>query len=80
MAVFMPIIRLCASNSGPPELPGLMAASIWIIDLIIRLLCRLGSDRFRLETIPVVIVRSRPNGLPIAKTLCPTRSFDESAN
>ena len=32
MAVFMPIIRPRLSKSGPPELPGLIAASIWMID------------------------------------------------
>ena len=29
-AVFTPITRPCASTSGPPELPGLMAASVWM--------------------------------------------------
>ena len=71
MAVFMPIMRPWLSSSGPPELPGLMAASIWMIDLIVRLL-RAGSERFRLEMMPVVSVRSRPNGLPMANTRCPT--------
>ena len=33
MAVFMPIIRAWLSSSGPPELPGLIAASIWMICL-----------------------------------------------
>jgi hypothetical protein len=26
----MPITRPCASNIGPPELPGLIAASAWM--------------------------------------------------
>ena len=30
MAVLMPITRPCASTSGPPELPGLIAASVWM--------------------------------------------------
>ncbi len=48
-----------------------------MIDLIDRV-PRICSERLRLETIPVVIVRSRPNGLPIAKTRMPTRRSDES--
>ena len=77
IAVFMPISRCCVSNSGPPELPGLIAASIWMIERIIRRL-RLGIERLRLEMMPVVSVRSRPNGLPMAYTRCPTRSPLES--
>ena len=34
MATFMPIIRPLVSSSGPPELPGFMAASVWMIDFI----------------------------------------------
>ncbi len=30
IAVFMPITRPWASVSGPPELPGLIAASTWM--------------------------------------------------
>ena len=56
-----------SSNNGPPEFPGFIAASVWIIDLIV-LPARVGNDLFRLEMIPVVRVRSRPNGFPIAKT------------
>ena len=72
MAVFMPIIRAWLSRSGPPELPGLIAASIWMIDFSDRPERRLGSDRFRLAMMPVVSVRSSPKGLPMAKTRCPT--------
>ena len=34
MAVFTPISRPALSKSGPPELPGLMAAFVWITPLI----------------------------------------------
>ena len=34
MAVFTPINRPALSSSGPPELPGLMAASVWMTSLI----------------------------------------------
>jgi hypothetical protein len=51
--------------SGPPELPGFRAASVWITWLIVArsgaLICR-----FSAETTPVVRVQFRPNGLPIA--------------
>ena len=30
MAVFMPIISPAMSTSAPPELPGLIAASVWM--------------------------------------------------
>ncbi len=65
MAVFIPIKRPRLSKSGPPEFPRLRAASSWMIDFIVRPL-RDGKERFRLEMIPVVIVRSSPNGLPMA--------------
>ena len=31
MAVFTPTTRPWRSTSGPPELPGLMEASVWIV-------------------------------------------------
>src|SRR2546425_2284061 len=34
IAVLMPITRPSESNSGPPELPGLMAASVWMTSSI----------------------------------------------
>ncbi len=33
--VFMPISRPALSNSGPPELPGLIAASVWIMSRMV---------------------------------------------
>ena len=71
----MPIIRAWLSRSGPPELPGLIAASIWMIDFSERPERRLGSERFRLEMMPVVSVRSSPKGLPMANTRWPTRKL-----
>ena len=73
----MPITSPREFSSGPPELPGFTAASVWMIPLIIRpFLAR--SERSRALTIPVVSVRSSPNGLPSASTFWPTRSCDES--
>ena len=73
----MPTTRPRPSISGPPELPGLIAASVWITLSIVKLL----GDwiwRWRAETIPAVTVRSRPNGLPIATTGSPTFTCEES--
>jgi hypothetical protein len=60
-----PITWPSALRSAPPELPGFRAASVWMAPEMVapsgawRLRCRA-------ETIPVVSVWSRPNGLPIA--------------
>ena len=72
----IPITSPAASISGPPELPGLIAASVWITLLIEK---PLGAWIWRCsaETMPLVTVRSRPNGLPIATTGSPTWTFDE---
>src|SRR5690625_3064028 len=69
----MPMTSPRASNSGPPELPGLTAASTWIALVTtdsVRLWVTTG--RSRAEMIPVVAVESRPSGLPMASTACPT--------
>src|SRR5262245_49808478 len=56
-------------SSGPPELPGLMAASVWMKSLKVR--SSLRSERPRALTTPVVTVCERPKGLPIAITVSP---------
>ena len=60
------------SSSGPPELPGLRAASVWIVPVIAK---PLGESiwRRRPETIPVDSEPCRPKGLPMATTGSPTR-------
>ena len=60
-----PITWPAALNSGPPELPGLIAASVWMTSSIEK---PLGEEISRCSalTTPVVSVRSRPNGLPMA--------------
>mmetsp|Transcript_28635 Transcript_28635/g.72866 ORF Transcript_28635/g.72866 Transcript_28635/m.72866 type:complete len:298 (-) Transcript_28635:467-1360(-) len=73
MAVLMPTSAPELSSSGPPLLPGLMAASVWMPpgmdDPTSDLISRLSP-----LTTPVVSVWSKPNGLPTASTCCPTRS------
>src|SRR5919201_127287 len=65
-----PITRPLESSSGPPELPGLIAASVWMAleigkplgDVIVR-----PSE----ETTPTVTVPARPNGEPMAMAWSP---------
>src|SRR5438105_15663888 len=72
-AVLMPITWPLASASGPPELPGLMAASVWIRPVSRSpLVC---SDRLSPEMMPVVTdgqPGARPRALPTATTGSPT--------
>ena len=63
-------------NSGPPELPLLIAASVWMKSSY-------GPWRIsrpRADTIPAVTLPPSPNGLPIARTQSPTREASESPN
>ncbi len=68
-AVFMPMNSPFMLNSGPPELPGLIEASI----------CMKASSgvslmlRSRALMMPVVTVPARPSGLPSATTWSPWR-------
>ena len=59
------------SISGPPELPWLIGASVWIESLIVKLF---GDSIWRPSalTMPLVTVSASPNGLPIATTPSPT--------
>ena len=58
--------------SGPPELPGLIATSVWISG------SRSPVSRDLALTMPAVTVLSRPNGEPIAITHSPTLSLETS--
>src|ERR1700739_1177089 len=68
---FRPITWPEALISGPPELPGLIGASVWIAFGIVNWF---GAWIVRPSalTIPAVTVLGRPNGLPTAITLSPT--------
>ena len=74
-----PITWPSALNSGPPELPGLIAASVWITSSIEKPLGE-AISRWSALTTPTVSVRSRPNGLPIAYAGSPTSTLLESAS
>ena len=78
IALLTPITRPRLSTSGPPELPGLIAASVWIA------LMNAGSSpspaetgRLRALTMPVVTVPRRPSGAPMATTGSPTTTLSE---
>ena len=70
IAVLMPITSPSMLNSGPPELPRLIAASVWMKSSY----GPWRMSRPRAETMPAVTEPPRPNGLPIASTQSPTRS------
>ncbi len=72
----IPITSPSALISGPPELPGLIAASVWIT-LVIEKPSGASIWRCRAETMPLVTVRSSPKGLPIATTGSPTSISEE---
>merc|ERR1719215_2041070 len=69
--VLTPITCPRLFNNGPPLFPGLMLASVWM-QFLMSLPATPLMSRFNALTTPVVTVRSRPNGLPMATTLCPT--------
>ena len=60
----MPMTSPREFSSGPPELPGLTEASVWIASSM-GLPCGPRTDRMA-EMMPRVIVPDSPNGLPIA--------------
>ena len=70
MAVLMPMARPSRSISGPPELPELIAASVWIRSCSSPI--GVGTVRPSALTMPVVTVWLRPNGLPMAIVISPT--------
>ena len=76
VAVLMPITSPREFTSGPPELPGLSAASVWITSPIRRPFCA-RSERPTALTMPAVTVDSKPSGLPMAMAICPARRFLE---
>ncbi len=73
---FTPITSAEAFRSGPPELPWLIGASVWIEFEIVKSLGE-SIERWSALTIPLVTVCGRPNGLPIATTGSPTCTLSE---
>jgi hypothetical protein len=65
----MPTTSPRALNSGPPELPGFTATSVWMKGTALSS----GSERPLALTTPAVTVFSKPKGAPMASTHSPTR-------
>ena len=76
IAVLIPITSAFDDTSGPPELPGLSAASVWITSSMVRPLAE-RIERPSADTTPAVTVNSKPKGLPIATTSWPRRRLFE---
>ena len=74
MAVVTPTTSPLMSNNGPPELPGLMSALVWMKSSN----GPRPKTRSRAEMRPCVTEVSRPNGLPMATTQSPISSWSES--
>ena len=72
-----PITRPSEPTSGPPELPGLIAASVWIAPAIENSVSD-ATLRSTAETIPTDSDPACPNGDPIAATGCPTSTCELS--
>ena len=77
MAVLMPIRLPAASINAPPEFPGLIAASVW---MKFSKVLMPSPVRPSAETMPLVTLWLKPNGLPIASTTSPTRRLSEEPN
>ena len=81
IAVFTPMTAPLAATSAPPELPGLIGASVWTA--LITALVSLPSPasrtgRSRALTMPLVTVPASPSGEPMATTGSPTTTSSES--
>ena len=71
----MPTTAPVESTSGPPELPGLIAASVWIASITALASVSPASSRTGRSsalTMPSVTVPTRPSGEPMAITPSPT--------
>ena len=76
IAVFIPITSPSRLNRGPPELPWLIDASVWIKSSYLVKLISL----FLADIIPDVTVPPNPKGFPIATTQSPTLDLSEFPN
>ena len=63
----------CDFNNGPPELPGLTAASNWINAMDHDVAIGHSNTRSKPEITPELIEPYKPNGFPTTKASSPTR-------
>src|SRR6478752_500974 len=76
----MPMTAPRASSNGPPELPGLIEASVCralMYELLPPEPSPEATGRFFALMMPVVTVLDRPNGAPIAIVESPTATWSE---
>jgi hypothetical protein len=81
IAELTPTTRPWSSTNGPPEFPGLMAASVWIASMTSSATPGAppaSTGRFSADTMPLVTVPARPSGEPTATTGSPTARSVES--
>jgi hypothetical protein len=78
IAVFTPTTSPRALTSGPPELPGLIDASV--CSAVLALPSPMRTSRFSALTMPPVTVPCRPSGEPSASTGSPTRTSENRPN
>ena len=76
ICALIPSTAPLASSSGPPELPGLIAASVWIASPIPKRVSELML-RSTAEITPTLSDWRSPNGLPMAATGSPTLMLAE---
>mmetsp|Transcript_20262 Transcript_20262/g.68549 ORF Transcript_20262/g.68549 Transcript_20262/m.68549 type:complete len:373 (-) Transcript_20262:418-1536(-) len=77
IAVLMPTTREAESTSGPPELPGLIAASVCMKLTFLFGMPTSAAERDSDEMMPSVTVESSPTALPMAIAQSPTCSSSE---
>ncbi|MPN12349.1 hypothetical protein SDC9_159665 [bioreactor metagenome] len=77
LALLIPTTTPSAFTKAPPELPGLIAASVWIS---LNLRSPISMERFKALITPAVTLplNSRPSGLPIAIAGSPRIRLSES--
>ena len=83
VATLMPMRSPRKLMSGPPELPGLMAASVWIQSKVSsspRERSSLGPRRARELKMPRLTEPAYPKGLPKAMTVSPSKRSSSLAN
>ena len=68
----MPMTCPSRFSSGPPELPGLTAASTWIRPCSTVPVVGIWNERSSPETTPELMDPYRPNGLPTTNASLPT--------
>ncbi len=78
ISVLIPMTCPRVLMRGPPELPGLIDASVWIMSTDVPTVPSVRARPLYETTPTVTLFPPRPNGLPIAMTHSPTSVWSES--